>query len=108
MTHPLKLDIEDKATEKQIDEAAVAWFADTMLDKLEQKRKEGRGGWYREDCSLDTLVTLLEEHMAKAVEQGDDADDLTIDPHQLVDIANLAMFLYHRIVTLEESSHDPK
>lgn len=64
------------------DDEAVTRFAGAMIDKLAQKREEGRGGWEdKEECSQEHLSHLLRNHVMKG------------DP---VDVANLAMMLHQR------------
>ena len=68
------------------DDIAVDKFAAAMKAKLAKKREEGRGGWEDKDqCSIMSLAKLFHEHVKKE------------DP---VDVANLAMMLYHRLGTI--------
>ena len=64
------------------DEAGVANFTDAMLERLEEKRGQGRGGWWDESqCSLQHLRDLFMQAVAKG---------------NLVDIANFAMMIHSR------------
>lgn len=64
------------------DDIAVESFATAMREKLAKKRSEGRGGWEDpQQCSADELALYLVNHVTKG------------DP---VDVANLAMMLFHR------------
>src|SRR4029077_20482891 len=60
------------------DDEAVSIFATAMQDKMAKSRAKGRGGW--QSCSVDDLWKMLREH----VEKGDP-----------VDVANLAMMIWH-------------
>lgn len=83
-------------TNRMYDDEALSAFEKAMGEKLAQKRDEGRGGWYDpKRCKLKDLERLLLEH----VEKYGSVDSGYIDPHQLVDIANLAMFLWWRVQT---------
>lgn len=66
-------------TEAAKDDAAVDRFATAMRQKLARSREKGRGGW--QTCPPDDLREMLTEHIQKG------------DP---VDVANLAMMLWHR------------
>lgn len=66
---------------KYIDEVGVDKLAECMKEKLAQKRHEGRGGWYTDECSQDILSDMLRQH----VEKGDP-----------IDVANFCMMLYMR------------
>lgn len=78
------------------DAEMVTAIAGMMLDKLEQKRDEGRGGWWRKDeCSNRELRMMLEDHVDKA-----------IDPHRkngkteqqdLIDVINIAAMMVVRL-----------
>jgi len=59
----------------------VREFASAMLHKLEQKAREGRGGWNTSACTNEFLARELVNHVLKG------------DP---VDIANFCMMLYWR------------
>ena len=101
----LKEAIKRGSPDSAIDYLALHDFISVMKEKLSQKRKEGRGGWYNDDeCDVLELYNLLSEHFHKLAPEDDFIE--AMDPHQLVDIANLAMFLYHRIITLKGCSHD--
>ena len=79
--------------EEQYDEEALYEFSKAMSEKLEQKRGEGRGGWWNDDqCGLGELLNLLHSHTAKL-----GTNYATMDKHQLVDIANLAMMVWYRV-----------
>lgn len=60
------------------DNQAIEVFATAMREKMAYKSKQGAGGW--QQCSERFLQGLLDDHIAK----GD-----------LVDIANLAMMIWH-------------
>lgn len=49
--------------------------------KLEQKRIDGRGGWWSTDCDTEYLKQLLKEH---------------IDKGDMRDVMNLAAMIYYR------------
>lgn len=50
-----------------------------MSEKLELSRNKGRGGWYEDSCSVETLKQMLLEH----IEKGD-----------MVDVMNFAAMIY--------------
>lgn len=56
----------------------IGFAAREMDIKLTQKRKEGRGGWFRSECSETELIDMLHEHIQK----GD-----------MVDVLNLAAMI---------------
>lgn len=66
---------------KAYDICGVEAISREMLGKLGQKRTNGRGGWFMEECTIDDLKKMLAEH----VEKGD-----------MVDIANFAMMIWNR------------
>ena len=79
----------DRATfEKQIttlsdelaDDLLVVETARAMNAKLERKRREGRCGWWHEDCSAFTLLEMAMDHAEKL-----HGSDWT----QVVDVINL-------------------
>lgn len=62
--------------------AGVRDFASAMNDKLYSKTRAGRGGWWKhEECSIESLIILLADHIKK----GD-----------MVDIGNFAMMIWNR------------
>lgn len=66
------------------DDTFVDTFAAAMKAKLAQARAKGRGGWDDPNrCQVSYLAQLLIEQLQKP----------EADP---IDVANLAMFLYHR------------
>ena len=68
--------------DEQADRALCSYAFDAMREKLEQKRSEGRGGWWNEDaCDILVLRNLLLEHVHK----GD-----------MVDVMNFAAMIYTR------------
>ena len=71
----------DKVPNEIADELLVYIISDAMKDKLEKKRKDGRGGWFREICDSDELLDMLNEHILK----GD-----------MIDVINLAAMIYVR------------
>lgn len=65
-----------------IDTAAVAMFTADMGARLAHKRAEGRHGWWDPDtCSVHTLARMLQGFIQRG---------------ELLDAANIAMFLYCR------------
>lgn len=62
------------------DQRGVFNFSCAMLEKLHDKRYEGRGGWHN-DCNISDLKRMLKEHIKK----GD-----------MIDIANFAMMIWNR------------
>lgn len=72
--------------DKHLDEDAVDEFAQTMKDKLAQKREEGLGGW---DNPAVCPHALLLSRMRQQANLRPDA----IDP---IDVANYAMMTWHR------------
>lgn len=65
-----------------IDTAAVAMFTADMGARLADKRAEGRHGWWDPDtCSVHTLARMLQGFIQRG---------------ELLDAANIAMFLYCR------------
>lgn len=69
------------------DDIHVREFALAMCDKMEQKRKDGRGGWDNAaECSVRYLMWLLANEMRKPV----------VD---VVDVANYCMMLHQRGIT---------
>jgi hypothetical protein len=64
------------------DERLCQYAKMAMEEKLEEKRLEGRGGWWNSDeCSIDSLRQMLREH----IEKGD-----------MVDVMNFAAMIYAR------------
>lgn len=64
------IDIAGKMGESVADDALVT-YAHRMMDyKLLRSRNKGRGGWHRDDCSIDDLQRLMMEH----IEKGDMMD----------------------------------
>ncbi|AXH16495.1 hypothetical protein CP985_13475 [Malaciobacter mytili LMG 24559] len=55
-----------------------------MQNKLAKARQKGRGGWWREDCSIELLYKLLEEHETKRNDGND------------IDLCNFSMFIYFK------------
>ncbi|MDY6868830.1 MAG: hypothetical protein SVT56_13195 [Chloroflexota bacterium] len=47
------------------DHLMVTFATRKMREKLAEKRKEGRGGWFHDDCSEEHLINLLNDHIAK-------------------------------------------
>lgn len=72
-------DIRDLKDDRQADELGTARFAAAMLEKLDQKRREGIGGWNRMDNEHD-LWDMIYAHVYK----GD-----------VLDVANLAMMVWN-------------
>lgn len=66
-------------TERDIDFASVQKLAAAMITKLDQKRAEGRTGWW--DASAEDLSKMLIAHVFKG------------DP---VDVANFCMMLHYK------------
>ena len=67
---------------RMADELGVLNFQREMRDKLEAKRLQGRSGWDDPDqCSIESLWELLEEHVQK---------------RQAIDIGNFAMMIWNR------------
>lgn len=65
-----------------IDTAAITMFTTDMAVRLAQKREEGRNGWWNpHTCSVKTLARMLQDFIQRG---------------ELLDAANLAMFLYCR------------
>ena len=62
------------------DDAAVEKLAESMKQKLAEKRAQGRSGWDT-DCTQQRLSDLLRQH----VEKGD-----------VLDVANFCAFLFAR------------
>lgn len=52
-----------------------------MEEKLEKKRREGRGGWFGPHCSNETLKAMLDKHVKK----GD-----------MIDVMNIAGMIWMR------------
>ena len=74
--------ITDYETDEWACAAGIERFTIAMRDKLNRKRKAGRGGWNKPDeCSVEYLRELMLEHMSKG------------DP---IDIANLCMMIWNR------------
>jgi len=72
----------DAECERIIDHRAVRHFAAAMIVKLDKKRAQGRAGWHDpERCTVEELLVDIARHFKK----GD-----------MVDIANLAMMVWHR------------
>lgn len=64
------------------DATGVERFSIAMSNKLDAKRKEGRGGWNNpHECTRESLYMMLADHVRK----GD-----------MVDIANFAMMIWNR------------
>ncbi len=64
------------------DQRGVFNFSSAMLEKLHDKRREGRSGWNDPGrCSVRQLKKMLSEHLKK----GD-----------MVDVANFAMMIWNR------------
>jgi hypothetical protein len=55
-----------------------------MKEKLKSARDKGRGGWWKENCSVELLYQLLEEHKQKT-NKGND-----------IDLCNFSMFIYFK------------
>ena len=73
----------DALPDEQADEILVRASGEAMRSKLARKRKEGYGGWHRNDCNTDLLRERLREH----VEKGDP-----------IDIMNFAAMIYVRSI----------
>ena len=68
------------------DDDAVDLFAMAMKTKLAVKRAQGRGGWDDpEQCSIDDLQRMLDEHYQR---EG-----------QHIDCANFHMMIWHRKIS---------
>jgi len=90
-------------TDETADRIGLAFFTDEMRRRLQQKRREGRGGWFRQDdCEIQVLRDAL---MYKASllfsqdrqdRQGCMIDYAALREVNLVDIANYAMMLWNR------------
>lgn len=55
-----------------------------MKQKLARAREKGRGGWWQENCSVELLEDLLEEHKLKT-NAGNE-----------IDLCNFSMFIYFK------------
>lgn len=55
-----------------------------MKEKLKSARAKGRGGWWKEDCSVELLYQLLEEHKQKT------------NKGNYIDLCNFSMFIYFK------------
>lgn len=64
--------------------AMVDEFARQMKDKLFKKFLEGKSGWDDPSWTEEQIMEALKEHVRK-------------DNRDMVDVANLAMFLWNRI-----------
>lgn len=64
-----------------------------MLEKLEQKRGEGRGGWW-EDDETDCRPNYIDEELWKMVD--DHYARCKEDPHQIIDVINLLAMIRFR------------
>lgn len=62
-----------------VDERLCHYAADAMDEKLEISRAKGRGGWWREECTIEQLKAMLAEH----VDKGD-----------MVDVMNIAAMIW--------------
>ncbi|MBW3243310.1 hypothetical protein KUV57_11440 [Epibacterium sp. DP7N7-1] len=72
-------------SQKDIDEAALANFTETMRKKLAKSREKGRDGWHDPDlCPVERLASMMVGHLGKPNEGN------------LVDIATFAMMLHER------------
>lgn len=61
MTNNIHPDLPDE----DADERMVEIAAESMSEKLAQKRSEGCGGWHREECTTGQLRDLLSERLEK-------------------------------------------
>jgi len=78
----MSMDINDLTPDWLADQRGVLNFSGAMLEKLHDKRNEGRGGWHDQyECTMKDLKQMLKEHIKK----GD-----------MVDIANFAMMIWNR------------
>ena len=80
---------------------AVETFAEAMEARL--KENDHKGGWGEDKCSLEYLEYRLVEEMGEYFAQrakGGMVSYFNIEP-ELVDIANFAMMLYHRMLDNE-------
>lgn len=65
-----------------LDSAAIGMFTADMAVRLQDKRDDGRHGWWNPNvCSVQTLAHMLQGFIQRG---------------ELLDAANLAMFLYCR------------
>ncbi|MEY8802027.1 hypothetical protein AB9K35_17085 [Leisingera sp. XS_AS12] len=72
-------------TQEQVDERAVARFAEEMRRKLARSRAKGRDGWQDPKlCPIERLASMFAGHLGKTNEGN------------LVDLATLAMMLHER------------
>lgn len=71
-----------KMADSVADDRLCQYASMAMKEKLEEKRAEGRGGWWDDSrCSIEVLRKMLAEH----VEKGD-----------MVDVMNLSAMIYAR------------
>lgn len=64
------------------DRRALAIFGGAMRDRMEEKRAQGRGGWWdKNQCSVEYLRELFMQAVAKG---------------NMVDVANFAMMIFVR------------
>lgn len=77
-----KIGTNGKYAEKYADGILISVTAQAMKIKLDKKREEGRGGWYRSDiCSNEELLKSLKAH---------------IDKGDMIDVINLAAMIHIR------------
>lgn len=62
-----------------VDEALARCAAKAMEHKLAVSRDKGRGGWWHDECSIESLEVMLVEHIKK----GD-----------MVDVMNIAAMIW--------------
>ncbi|KKN98453.1 hypothetical protein LCGC14_0145630 [marine sediment metagenome] len=63
------------------DEEGVKDLGKAMIEKLAEKRDEGRGGWFMEDCEISDLKEMLVKHL---------------DSGDMVDVANFVMMIWNK------------
>ena len=71
---------------------ALEQFAEEMRKRLYRKKKEGFSGWDEGDFEAYEIPRRLHDKAVDLLVNGKDSD-----PEDLVDIANFAMFLHHKL-----------
>lgn len=61
----MAIEIHPELLDDVADERLVEIVAEAMTEKLDQKRREGRGGWHTHRCTTEQLRELLREHLGK-------------------------------------------
>jgi hypothetical protein len=73
---------------------ALERFCSAMKDRMKQKQRAGFTGWDGPGFSVCNVPRRMHDKSLNVLLQGDECE-----PKDLVDIANMAMMLHHRVTS---------